>query len=205
MSQTGKRSGVPLAGTRATLDAQARECLLVIARRAVEAAACGVAAPVVDDAWLPSALREPGAAFVTLHVDGALRGCLGALEPRGRTLAEIVAGMASAASREDPRFAPLQHRDLPALHIEISVLGPMLPVADPAEVVVGRDGVVIEAGDRRGLLLPQVAIEWGWDREALLGHACLKAGLATDAWKQGARILRFEAEVFGEPRPSPAS
>jgi uncharacterized protein (TIGR00296 family) len=80
------------------------------------------------------------------------------------------------------------------------VLGPIVPVADPAEIVVGRDGLVVQHGFRRGLLLPQVAVEWGWDTLTFLSHTCAKAGLPRDAWRSGAQVFRFEAEVFGEQR-----
>lgn len=181
---------------RDSLDDEARAALLHLARRAVEAAVSGESFEM-GAAALPSAVRGPGAAFVTLHVGGQLRGCIGMVEPRGPSLAEAVVGMARAASREDPRFTPIRTADLPLLDVEISVLGPLVP-ATPDEIVVGRDGLVIEQGHRRGLLLPQVAVEWGFDRETFLQQACLKAGLAPDAWQHGARILRFEAEVFGD-------
>jgi AmmeMemoRadiSam system protein A len=186
--------------TRDALDGDAREALLRLARRTVEAAASGQTYEL-EPADVPAAVRRPGAAFVTLHVAGELRGCIGMLEPRGPSLAEAVVSMARAASRNDPRFTPIQLSDLPLLEVEISVLGPLTP-ASPEEIVIGRDGLVIEQGHRRGLLLPQVALEWGFDRESFLQQACLKAGLAADAWRRGARILRFEAEVFGEHQRS---
>jgi uncharacterized protein (TIGR00296 family) len=88
--------------------------------------------------------------------------------------------------------------DLDAIDIEISLLGPLEPVADPQDIVVGRDGLVVERGWSRGLLLPQVATEWGWGAEQFLEHTCQKAGLPRDAWRKGATVWRFEAEVFGE-------
>ena len=186
--------------TLAALDPSAREALLGLARRTVEAVALGGTLPV-PDANLPDALRRPGAAFVTLHAGGRLRGCIGAIEPREYSLAETIVMMARAASREDPRFEPLRPDELRGLHVEISVLGPLVPVASADEIVVGRDGLVVEEGYRRGLLLPQVPVEWGWDRETFLDQTCVKAGLPPDAWRRGAQVFRFEAEVFGEPRP----
>jgi AmmeMemoRadiSam system protein A len=180
------------------LDAGARARLLALARSAVEAAARGEPLPVIDRPSLPPSLARPGAAFVTLHADGRLRGCIGSVAPRACSVAETVVEMARAASRDDPRFAPVTSDELATLVIEVSVLGVPEPVTTPDEVVVGRDGVIVEDGARRGLLLPQVATERQWDRETLLDQACVKAGLSRTAWRQGARILRFQADVFGE-------
>ena len=90
--------------------------------------------------------------------------------------------------------------ELPELDIEISLLGPLEPIAGPDDYEIGRHGLVVEMGDRRGLLLPQVATEWGWDRETFLAQTCHKAGLRRNAWRHGAKMWRFEAEVFGERR-----
>jgi AmmeMemoRadiSam system protein A len=135
--------------------------------------------------------------FVTIYCLGELRGCLGALgvhEPLG----EVIVRLGGDVAQHDHRFVPLQVHELGGVTLDISVLTPPEVVCDCSDIVVGRDGVIIEHGARRGLLLPQVAPEYGWDRETLLAHACLKAGLAKDAWRNGATILRFEAEVFGE-------
>ena len=106
--------------------------------------------------------------------------------------------MTVAAATRDPRFPPVSDRELADIDIEISVLTPVEPVADPMEIMVGRDGLIIEQHGHRGLLLPQVATEYGWDRNTFLAHACVKAGLPRDAWQRGARIFKFQAEVFGE-------
>jgi AmmeMemoRadiSam system protein A len=105
---------------------------------------------------------------------------------------------ADAASR-DPRFDPVATEELPNLEIEVSVLGPLEAIDPhtPGAVVVGRHGLVVEQGPRRGLLLPQVATEWGWTTEQFLRQTCVKAGLAPDAWQRGARVSRFSADVFG--------
>jgi AmmeMemoRadiSam system protein A len=187
--------------TRAALDADARHALLGLARRTVEAVALSTDSPIPTPD-LPGSLQRPGAAFVTLYVGDRLRGCIGAIEPRECSLAETIVMMARAAACEDPRFDPLHPDELPGLYIEISVLGPLVPVESADEIVVGRDGLVVEEGHRRGLLLPQVPAEWGWDRETFLAQTCAKAGLPPDAWRRGARVFRFEATVFGEPRPS---
>ncbi len=145
-------------------------------------------------------LAEPGAAFVSWHRDGRLRGCIGTVEAR-RPLAEDVESNAVAALLHDPRFPPATARDLPRYAASISVLGPLERISGPADVEVGRHGLFVEKGSRSGLLLPQVAPEWGWDAERFLEQVCLKAGLPGDGWKAGhppATLYRFEAEVFGE-------
>jgi uncharacterized protein (TIGR00296 family) len=105
---------------------------------------------------------------------------------------------AVAAGTTDPRFPPITPQELDELDIEISLLGPLEPVAGPQDIQIGRHGLVVEQGWQRGLLLPQVATEWQWDAETFLAHTCHKAGLPRDAWKHGAQVFRFEAEVFGE-------
>ncbi len=139
-------------------------------------------------------LAEPGAAFVTWKRDGRLRGCIGSVEP-WRPLVEDVEKNAVAALLHDPRFAPAQPRDLARLSVDVSVLTPLEEVSDPlAEVEIGVHGVVARKGSRSGLLLPQVAPEWGWDVPTLLAQVCLKAGLPEDAWRTGnppATIYRF--------------
>ena len=136
-------------------------------------------------------------AFVTLHVGRELRGCIG-FPGSDQPLDEVVGRCAVAAATEDPRFPPLAAKELPGLELEISVLTPIRPIADVTEIEIGRDGLVAQDGFRRGLLLPQVATEHHWDREAFLSHTCLKAGLKPDAWRTGAKISRFQADVFGE-------
>jgi AmmeMemoRadiSam system protein A len=117
-----------------------------------------------------------------------------------KPLDETVREMARAAALEDSRFAPVTEDELDKLQVEISVLSPMFAIA-PEDVVVGRHGLMISYGGRRGLLLPQVALEWGWDRETFLAQLCRKAGLPLDQWKHGAQIEAFTAEVFGEKEP----
>jgi AmmeMemoRadiSam system protein A len=167
--------------------------LIHIARAAVTAEVTGqlLDTPAAD---LPGA----SGAFVTLKYAGRLRGCLGTLECR-RPLAEEVAQCAANAARNDPRFAPVDPSELPHLAIEVSVLGPLerIDPRDPDAIIVGRHGLLVEQGKRRGLLLPQVAPEWGWTRDQFLAHTCRKAGLPADAWQRGATVYRFEAEVFG--------
>jgi AmmeMemoRadiSam system protein A len=142
-------------------------------------------------------LSRPGGAFVTLHKRGDLRGCIGHIEPT-EPLGRVIPRIAVAASSSDPRFPPLSPDELQDVELEISLLGPLEPIAGPQDITVGRHGLVVERGWQRGLLLPQVATEWGWDAETFLAHTCQKAGLPKDAWQHGAKIWRFAAEVFGE-------
>ena len=143
-------------------------------------------------------LLVPAAVFVTLHRDGDLRGCIGTTTP-DRPIYRAVQEMAIAAATRDPRFPPVVVDELAAIDIEISVLGPLRRVNSPTDVVIGRDGVVVEGRGHRGLLLPQVAVESGWDAHAFVERCCQKAGLARDSWKQGDLELSvFSTQVFSE-------
>ena len=178
----------------AQLSQEDRDRLLAEARRAVADALAGRPARPVEPVGVFA--RRAGA-FVSFHLDGDLRGCIG--HPAGnQTLATVVPQCAVAAATEDPRFVAVSAAELDRCVIEISVIGPLIPVRDPGEIVVGRDGLIIEQGWHRGLLLPQVAVEYGWDRDAFLARTCAKAGLPPDAWTRGATISRFEAEVFDD-------
>ena len=165
-----------------------------IARDAIVAHVKGPDATAVD---LSGCVETAGAAFVTIHIKGALRGCIGQLGPN-EPLPRVVRDCAIAACSADPRFDPVTPAELWELEIEVSLLGPLEPVASPEDVEIGRHGLVVEQGRQRGLLLPQVATEWKWDREVFLSQTCHKAGLARDAWMRGATLWRFEAEVFSE-------
>ena len=176
-----------------------RERLLQIARAAIVSHVTGVREPSEAS---PALNKPSNGAFVTIHMNGSLRGCIGNLGT-GLPLASVVRECAVAACSADPRFEPVAPAELPGLEIEISLLGPLEPVASPEEIEVGRHGLVVEQGWQRGLLLPQVATEWGWDRETFLAQTCHKAGLERDVWKRGAKVLRFEAEVFAEGRETP--
>jgi AmmeMemoRadiSam system protein B/AmmeMemoRadiSam system protein A len=142
----------------------------------------------------PSFLSEKGA-FVTLKKRGELRGCIGFIEPVFPLYEAIIRGAIYAAT-QDPRFPAVTPGELKDLEFEISVLTPIVKIDDPRRVEVGRHGLVISQGENRGLLLPQVAVENGWNRETFLDQCCLKAGLPTNAWKKGAEISVFEAIVF---------
>jgi AmmeMemoRadiSam system protein A len=143
-------------------------------------------------------LAEPAGAFVTIRIGHDLRGCIGYIVS-DRPLAEVISEVAVKAALEDPRFPPLTQSELGRATLEISVLSPLKEVAGVDEVQVGRDGLLIELGRYRGLLLPQVATEQGWDREQFLDHTARKAGLPSNAWKDpAAKIYRFTAEIIHE-------
>jgi AmmeMemoRadiSam system protein A len=143
-------------------------------------------------------LRKKCGAFVTLHRGGKLRGCIGFVVARA-PLIETVREAAQAAAFQDPRFAPLVLHELDEITLEISALSPLEPVSEPESIQVGVHGIMIHKGLHSGLLLPQVATEYGWDRETFLTHTCYKAGLPADCWRSpDARIEAFTAIVFGE-------
>lgn len=180
-----------------TLSKEARRQLLALARATLEADFHGEPPPRLASDRAET-FGEPRALFVTLRREGQLRGCIGTLAPEG-DLTRSVPRFARQAAFADPRFPGLTAEELPACAIEISVLTPPRRVADPGEIVVGRDGLIIELGGRRGLLLPQVATEWGFDRERFLVEVSRKAGLPPDAWRHpGAQLWSFQAEVFSE-------
>ncbi len=142
-------------------------------------------------------LKQKQGAFVTLKVNGQLRGCIGYPLPY-KPLYQTIIETAVAAASEDYRFPPLTEEELEDLVIEISVLTLPRKVKGPEEVVVGRHGLIVSKGFHKGLLLPQVPLEYGWDLETYLNHACLKAGLPADEWKRGVTLEVFEAQVFSE-------
>jgi AmmeMemoRadiSam system protein A len=162
-----------------------------------DAEAAIASAASADEPGSP-ALAAPGAAFVTLHVAGQLRGCIGTVERR-RPLWQVVSEMAAAAATRDPRFPPLDAADLGALTVEISVLTPDVVIGGPEDIEIGRHGLDVRRGGVRGLLLPQVAVEHQLNGERFLAETCRKAGLAGDAWREaGTEIRAFEADVFGD-------
>ena len=141
-------------------------------------------------------LAEPHGAFTTLHLEGRLRGCIGYVAAK-QSLYRTVAETARGAAFDDPRFEPVTRAEALRLKIDISVLSALQPVA-PEDVVVGKHGLVVMEGSHRGLLLPQVPLEWAWDRETFLAQTCVKAGLPPDAWARGAQLQAFTAEVFAD-------
>jgi AmmeMemoRadiSam system protein A len=172
-----------------------RQKLLEIARASVEG--------YLKEAKIPTfqvtepELLEKGAAFVTLTKGGRLRGCIGYTDPT-LPLYQTVASCAVSAAFSDPRFTPLRQEEFPQIRVEISILTPLRKIEDIAEIQVGKDGLLIKKGACRGLLLPQVATEYGWDKETFLKQTCCKARLPADAWKEGAEIYAFSAEIFHE-------
>jgi hypothetical protein len=179
-----------------SLSGAERTTLLGLARRAIEAHLTGGRPPEPES--LPPALERHAGCFVSLHAGPELRGCIGTFS-EDRPLHRAVREMAIAAATEDPRFPPVAPAELAGLTLEISVLTPRRTLSRADEVEVGRHGLWVERGPNRGVLLPQVATEAGWDRETFLAHTCRKAGLPMDAWRDPAtRIAVFEAEVFGE-------
>jgi MEMO1 family protein len=165
-----------------------------IARSAIEAALDGRSYQPAEK--MTDALSTPCGAFVTLKKKGSLRGCIGHIVGR-YPVAETISQMAVAAALQDPRFPPVTRTEWPNIEIEISVLTPLKEISDPAVIEVGRHGIYIQKGDRSGLLLPQVATEYGWDKMTFLEQTCRKAGLTTDAWKdRSAKLYIFSAQIF---------
>jgi AmmeMemoRadiSam system protein A len=176
--------------------AEERKLLLRLAHQSIRASLNGeqltVAAPSPH-------LAEERGAFTTLRLSGKLRGCIGYVLPVSPLYSTII-DTASAAAFSDPRFVPVEVKEEPLLQIEISVLSPLFKIL-PDQVEVGKHGLMISQQGCRGLLLPQVPVEWGWDRERFLSETCRKAGIPSDAWKRKAEVEGFTAEVFGESRP----
>jgi len=178
------------------IPAEARRDLLHLARKVVERAAAGER--YVPDVPPSGVLAEHRGAFVTLTRGSRLRGCIGRIVA-DQPLVTTVADMAAAAARDDFRFDPVRPDEVDGLTIEISALSPIREVHDPlGEIEVGRHGLIIRQGPSSGLLLPQVAADAGWTVERFLDETCRKAGLPANAWREGATVEAFEAEVWGE-------
>jgi AmmeMemoRadiSam system protein A len=141
-------------------------------------------------------LAELRGVFTSLHLRGELRGCVGYVLPTCPVY-RAVAETARAAAFDDNRFPPVTKEEAPHLEIELSILSPAQPIR-AEDVEVGRHGLLITWQGRRGLLLPQVPVERGWDRTTFLKQTCRKAGLPMDAWQKGATVEAFTAEVFGD-------
>jgi AmmeMemoRadiSam system protein B/AmmeMemoRadiSam system protein A len=182
-------------GTDLGLKHQEQIELLNIARQSIEAKVLGRPMPRFDTD--SSLLRELRGAFVTITKQGQLRGCIGHIKGT-EPLYSTVSKMAVAAATEDPRFPALGPGEIDEISVEISVLTPFTKISTPDEIKVGRDGLYIEKGPYRGLLLPQVATEYGWGRDQFLEQTCRKAGLPADGWREGADIFIFSAQVFNE-------
>ena len=187
------------------LDHDQEEALLGLARATLEShlahdgAVAGWFAAHAGDPGLDS----PAGAFVTVHntgrraeQEGRLRACMGVIEARQPVVDAVISAALSAA--RDPRFPPLKLDELDEVEIEVSVLSPAKPVPGPDSVEVGVHGVILSKSGRRAVFLPQVAPEQGWTRDEMLNHLSRKAGLPTDAWRSGADLEVFTAQVFGE-------
>ncbi|HVO37446.1 MAG TPA: AmmeMemoRadiSam system protein A [Spirochaetia bacterium] len=185
-----------LSTTTLALTESEEQALIEAARAAITQRLNGRGA-CVESPLTPSLLLPCGA-FVTLKVNGGLRGCIGRITA-SRPLLQTVREVAQCAAFEDPRFAPLTPAEWPAVRLEISVLSPFRKITDVQSIEVGVHGVMIRCGHHSGLLLPQVATEQGWDRDMFLRHVCSKAGLPPDAWKSPlAQIEIFSALVIHE-------
>lgn len=189
MSDERKKTGVDLG-----LSDEEKEQLRCLVRDAIQHHLSGTTPPA------PTAssgnLTQARGAFVSLHRRKRLRGCIGHIQP-DRPLFETIQEMATAAAFEDPRFPPLRPEEYEDLEIEISVLTPLQKISDVSAIEVGKHGIYIVKDFYAGLLLPQVAVDYGWDRLTFLQQTCLKAGLPEDAWKEkDAAVYIFSADIF---------
>ena len=176
----------------AEFSVEERRILLGIAHQSIVSAFSGGAAEAAPSPHL----SDPRGVFTTLYLYGDLRGCVGYAMPV-TPLHRAVWETARAAAFEDSRFLPVTEEEAPRVEVSLSVLSRLLPI-QAEEVEVGRHGLVVCLGARRGLLLPQVPVENDWDRETFIEQTCRKAGLPLDAWRKGATLEAFTAEVFGD-------
>jgi MEMO1 family protein len=178
-----------------TLQDSEKKFLLALARDTIHRYLTTETVPLVRN--LPARMTFHQGAFVTLKENGQLRGCIGHMA-QDDALGRTVAAMAMQAAFNDPRFAPLQAAELNNIEIELSILTPMKSIKTPAEIVLGRDGVLIVKGSNSAVFLPQVAVENNWKRDEMLDNLCVKAGLAKNCWKRDTKFQVFQAEVFSE-------
>lgn len=182
-------------GRERTLTPDDQAILLAVAKDGLEAAVLGRSVEPVPGEGVGT-LGEPLACFVTLHEDGRLRGCVGMLEPVD-TLTNNTRDMARSAALHDPRFPAVAPEELPRIDLSVSVLSPPRPLGAPEDFEVGRDGLIVSRGERRGVLLPQVAAERNWDLPTFLSQTCVKAGLPPNAWQDpDTRVEAFSAAVY---------
>ena len=179
----------------AGLSPEEKKEVLKMARETIEKRVRGEPLPEYESK--SETLKEKRGVFVTIKKGGRLRGCIGYIQPV-KPLNEAIPDMAVAASTGDPRFPAVAEEELSELEVEISVLSPLKKIENPEEIEVGRDGIYIVKGPYSGLLLPQVATEYGWDRMTFLQETCHKAGLPSDAWEADAEIYTFSAQIFSE-------
>ncbi len=174
--------------------------LLKIARKTIEEKVYGSSEIEAKENF--DIFNEKYGAFVTLHINGNLRGCIGNIIGYN-PLKETIKNMSIASAFEDPRFKALEKRDYSKIDIEISVLSIPKEVSGIDDIIVGEHGLIVSKGFNKGLLLPQVATENRWDKETFLSHCCMKAFLPPDEWKSGVKIEVFSADVFGEKNDFP--
>ena len=191
--QPGKTVGRQEQGGLSKIENQ--KLLLSLARKTIEQYLYSRTLPLPRD--FDSGLAVHRGAFVTLKKHGQLRGCIGHMA-EDLPLYRVVSAMAVQAAFNDRRFTPVTLSEFPELDIEISVLTPFEKVSSYEDIVVGRDGVVLEKDGKSAVFLPQVAVEQGWDRDRMLERLCAKAGLPAGSWKEGAVFRTFQAQVFGE-------
>lgn len=178
------------------LNPEQKKILLNIARKTIENAVKGRKIPHFD--IQDPILNTKCGAFVTLHINNRLRGCIGNIIGRA-SLWETVRDMATESALNDPRFPPVTPSELESINIEISVLSPLKKIQDTKEIEVGKHGIFIKKGFYQGLLLPQVATDYGWNRIQFLEQTCNKAGLNKDCWKErSCEIYIFSATIFSE-------
>jgi uncharacterized protein (TIGR00296 family) len=190
------------------MDAKKGALLVGIAREVIESHVKFGKAKVGRPTKVPLGFLEKSGVFVTIHTypERELRGCIGYPEPVMSLIDALLESAVHAC--HDPRFPPLSEGELAHVIVEVSVLTPPVPIRVkepgeyPGKIKIGRDGLIIERGWNRGLLLPQVPVEWGWDAHEFLENLCHKAGLPADAWKrEGVKILSFRSEIFSENAP----
>lgn len=184
---------------QAMLSEPDRQTLLRLARATLERCTTGGAMPSLEELGLElgPGLRQTMGGFVTLHQAGDLRGCIGEIFPK-REIWRVVREQARNAALHDPRFPAVTSPETASIRIEISALTPPRPVLSYRDIVIGRHGVVLNKQGRSAVFLPQVAPEQGWTLETTLSQLARKAGLPSEAWRENADFLVFEAEVFGE-------
>jgi hypothetical protein len=179
------------------LDHKSADILLRIARQAIDACLGNTTPPAKT--WNGEMLNQSFGCFVTIKANGILRGCIGHFVSTQPLYIEV-ARLAVAAATSDPRFYPMSAKDIGRYELEISVLSPLTLITDPSRIEVGVHGIYLTNGYSRGVLLPQVAVEHGWDRLTFLKQTCVKAGLPTDAWQSPQTELAiFSAQIISEP------
>jgi AmmeMemoRadiSam system protein A len=186
-------------GKKVTLDSQDKELLLKLAGKTLEYYMKNNKMPAPEELGIKitDGMKQVMGAFVTLHKNGRLRGCIGEIIPR-RPLYQAVMAQAVNSALRDWRFPQVTEKELPEIDFEISALSPSKPVDSYNDIVIGKNGMTIYKNGRSAVFLPQVAPEQGWGLAETLTHLSVKAGLPPDAWKEGAKFTVFEAIVFGE-------